>query len=371
MEIRHTSSGDLDTVMAIYDHARQYMRDHGNHNQWINGYPSKELISEDINENRSYVCVDEGQIVGAFCFTIGIDPTYIKIYEGEWLDDEPYGVVHRIASANHKKGVASYCLDWCLAQCANIRIDTHEDNTVMQKFLLKNGYLRCGIIYLESGAPRVAFQRNNRLRMGNMTNTITTIVLDIGNVLAHFRWREYLEECGYNQEVRERIAKATVLSGFWNEWDRGEREEDELIAESIAKDPGVKDEILSFFHSFDKIVKEYPYSRNFVKGLKDNGYKIYLLSNYSKKHFTLSRPTFEFINYVDGGVISYEVKSIKPEPMIYQELIDKYNINPSEAVFLDDLADNLEGAKPFGFHTIQVKNYDQTIAELREMGVRI
>ncbi|MDF2905206.1 MAG: family phosphatase [Herbinix sp.] len=200
---------------------------------------------------------------------------------------------------------------------------------------------------------------------------ITTIVLDIGNVLAHFRWKEYLEECGYDQDIRDRIAKATVLNGFWLEWDRGEREEEELIAESIAKDPGVEQEILAFFRSFDKIVKEYDYSGDFVKRLKENGYKVYLLSNYSKKHFTLSKPTFEFIKYVDGGVISYEIKAVKPEPKIYQTLIDKYNINPSEAVFLDDVLANLEGAKPFGFHTIQVESHEQALTDLRELGVRI
>jgi putative hydrolase of the HAD superfamily len=77
------------------------------------------------------------------------------------------------------------------------------------------------------------------------------------------------------------------------------------------------------------------------------------------------------MNYVDGGVISYEVKAIKPEPVIYQTLIDNYGINPTEAVFLDDLLINLEGAKPFGFHTIQVKNHEQTLEELRRLGVRI
>lgn len=160
MENRHTVLEELNKVMTIYDHARQYMRQNGNHNQWINGYPEIELIAKDIDEKRSYVCVDEDEIVGVFCFTIGIDPTYLKIYEGDWLDEEPYGVVHRIASASHKKGVASFCLDWCYKQCGNIRIDTHEDNFVMQNLLLKNGYLRCGTIYLESGAPRVAFQKN-------------------------------------------------------------------------------------------------------------------------------------------------------------------------------------------------------------------
>ncbi len=371
MEIRLTSPEDLDTVMEIYDHARQYMRQHGNHNQWINGYPSTELITEDILEKRSYVCVEEGQIVGVFCFTEGVDPTYIKIYDGEWLDEEPYGVIHRIASASHGKGVASYCLDWCYEQCHNIRIDTHEDNKVMQKFLQKNGYISCGTIYLESGAPRVAFQKNSKQWNEYRKNKITTIVFDIGNVLAQFRWKEYLQECGYSPEMIERIGKATVQSGYWDEWDRGEREEEELIEESIARDPGIKQEILSFFRSFDQVVREYPYSTKLVKDLKENGYQVYLLSNYSKKHFTLSKPTFTFINYVDGGIISYEVKAIKPEPKIYQTLIDQYDISPREAVFLDDLERNLEGAKPFGFHTIQVVDYEQTIAELRKLGVRI
>jgi RimJ/RimL family protein N-acetyltransferase len=159
MEIRNTVLSDMSHVMEIYDKARQYMRDNGNQNQWINGYPSIELVTGDINDKSSYVCLEDDQIVGVFRFTLGIDPTYIKIYEGAWMKDEPYGVVHRIASASHKKGVASYCLNWCLEQCGNIKIDTHEDNVIMQKLLLKNGYSYCGIIYLEDGAKRLAFQK--------------------------------------------------------------------------------------------------------------------------------------------------------------------------------------------------------------------
>lgn len=200
---------------------------------------------------------------------------------------------------------------------------------------------------------------------------INTIVLDIGNVLAQFRWREYLEDCGYTEELKERIAKATVLSGYWDEWDRGLRDEEELIAESIKRDPEIEREILNFFNSFTEVVKEYEHSAEFVDSLKKNGYKVYLLSNYSKKNFEMGKPYFKFVNYVDGGVISYQVKSIKPEPKIYQSLIDKYQINPEEAVFLDDLMANLEGAKPFGFHTIQVKNHDQALEDLRKLGVRI
>lgn len=159
MEIRNTVLSDLSHVMEIYDKARQYMRDNGNHNQWINGYPSMELVTGDINDKSSYVCLEEDLIVGVFRFTLGIDPTYIKIYEGAWMNEEPYGVVHRIATASHKKGVASYCLTWCLEQCSNFKIDTHEDNGIMQNLLLKNGYSYCGIIYLEDGAKRLAFQK--------------------------------------------------------------------------------------------------------------------------------------------------------------------------------------------------------------------
>ncbi len=362
MQIRNTRIEDLDTVMDIYDQAREYMRQNGNLNQWINGYPRRELIMKDIEEKCSYVCEDQDRIVCVFRFTAGTDPTYLNIYEGQWLNDEPYGVVHRIASASRQKGAASYCLDWCFAQTGNIRIDTHADNHIMQNLLLKNGYTRCGNIYLEDGAPRIAFHK---------VSPITTVVLDIGNVLAHFRWREYLQDCGYEEEIISRIANATVRNPFWKEWDRGVEEEDKLIARSIAQEPGLKEEINRFFREFHQVVLEYEHSADFVKQLKANGYRVYLLSNYSGKHFEMHSPYFRFKEHVDGGIISYQVKHIKPEPEIYQALIDKYQINPSEAVFLDDLAENLEGAKPFGFHTIQVDSHTQALEDLRKLGVRI
>ncbi len=150
---------DLDRVMEIYDDARSYMRVNGNPNQWGDGYPSIELIKKDISEEKSYVCVDKNQILGVFYYSIGLDSTYLNIYEGTWLSENSYSVVHRIASRSHKKGVASFCLNWCLNNWPNIRIDTHKDNIIMQKFLIKNGFIRCGIIYLEDGSERIAYQK--------------------------------------------------------------------------------------------------------------------------------------------------------------------------------------------------------------------
>jgi len=98
-----------------------------------------------------------------FYFKVEEDPTYAKIYEGEWLNDKPYGVVHRIASNGMQKGVASYCLQWCLEQCHNIRVDTHRDNLVMQEILRRNGYQRCGIIYVANGTERIAFQKTLKM----------------------------------------------------------------------------------------------------------------------------------------------------------------------------------------------------------------
>lgn len=161
MEIRKALLDDLEVLMGIFDRARRFMQATGNGNQWINGYPSRELIEDNIRSGNSYVCEDSEGIQGTFFFLQGEapDPNYRKIYAGAWLDDQPYGVVHRIATAGRKKGVGQFCLDWCFRQCHNLRIDTHRDNRVMQNLLLKTGFHRCGIIYLANGSERIAFQK--------------------------------------------------------------------------------------------------------------------------------------------------------------------------------------------------------------------
>jgi putative hydrolase of the HAD superfamily len=201
---------------------------------------------------------------------------------------------------------------------------------------------------------------------------INTVVLDIGNVLARFRWEDYLDDCGYESETKRRIGKATVLSSRWKEWDRGEVEEQELIDACIAEEPELKQEILRlFFDDYEQLVEEYEYSADFIRQLKENGYRVYLLSNYSRMHFHREKKPYRFVDYVDGGVISYEVKHIKPEPEIYRILLEKYAIEPEKAVFLDDLEENLEAARIFGLHTIHVKNQEQALTDLRKLGVKI
>ena len=158
MEIRNTTLADLDEVMEIYKKARLFMRAHDNPTQWLGGKPTREQIEADIEKQQSFVCVHDGKIAGVLCFFIGTDPTY-KVIDGGWLNDKAYAVVHRIASSGEFKGAGTFMMKWAFDSFGNVRVDTHEDNYVMQNMLKKLGYSYCGIIYLENGDPRLAYQK--------------------------------------------------------------------------------------------------------------------------------------------------------------------------------------------------------------------
>ena len=163
MKIRRAAAGDFARIMEIYAYARDYMAAHGNPNQWgPTNWPPEELIRDDIRRGHCYVCEDGGQIAGVFYYVQGtdIEPTYRVIEDGEWLSDEPYGVVHRIASAGTVKGVGAFCINWAFEQCGHLRADTHPDNKIMQNLLAKLGFARCGIIHVvEDDYPRYAYEK--------------------------------------------------------------------------------------------------------------------------------------------------------------------------------------------------------------------
>ena len=163
MTICQSTQEDLAQIMKIYEYARRFMAEHGNPNQWgPRNWPPEELIRKDIAAGKSYVCLNEGQIVGTFFFDCGtdIEPTYREIEKGAWTDNSAYGVVHRIAGNGAVKGIGSFCIDWAFRQCGHLRIDTHGDNYVMQNLLKKLGFTYCGIIYVtEDRDPRMAYEK--------------------------------------------------------------------------------------------------------------------------------------------------------------------------------------------------------------------
>lgn len=212
MNIRKAEHTDLEQILPIYAYAREQMALNGNPGQWGTDKPEPETIRQDITQGRLFLieadppasslsqaepfrrnasenlpeafnwnvseppaetfrrnasenlaetfcqAISNRQIAGVFAFQIGEEPTYQEI-QGRWLNELPYGVIHRIASSGGQKGILAECLKFCNAFTRNLRIDTHEDNLIMRHLLKKNGFLECGIIHVEDGSPRIAFQR--------------------------------------------------------------------------------------------------------------------------------------------------------------------------------------------------------------------
>lgn len=163
MDIVRAVAEDVDSLMPIYDVARCYMRSCGNMQQWTNGYPSREVLLADAMNGNLYLVKNGEVTVGCFCFFIGEEPTYRQIYGGRWIDCGTYGVIHRLASDGTCSGIARACFDWCAARCTgrcrSLRVDTHRDNTVMQRLVSSYGFTFCGVILLSDGSERLAYQK--------------------------------------------------------------------------------------------------------------------------------------------------------------------------------------------------------------------
>lgn len=158
IKIREAFCQDLPEIMRCYEMAREFMRKNGNTFQWTNGYPSKEFVKREIENGHQFVGVDsKGKIVMTFSFILGIDPTYLKISDGEWLNDKPYGTIHRLASDGTMSGILKQCVEYCLYLCDNIRLDTHEVNEPMKTAVTGLGFIECGSIVCQDGTPRIAY----------------------------------------------------------------------------------------------------------------------------------------------------------------------------------------------------------------------
>ena len=156
MTIRSAELRDLPELFRIYASAKQHMRRNGNPTQWSDDYPSEALLEKDIAKQQLYVIEEDG-VHGVFVLAHGPDPTYLRI-DGEWLSDNPYMVIHRIASDGVLSGVLASAVRFARERTGSLRIDTHENNRIMRQLLGEYGFTYCGIIYLENGEERLAFQ---------------------------------------------------------------------------------------------------------------------------------------------------------------------------------------------------------------------
>ena len=159
MIIRKAENADMEKIMEIFAYARERMKFSGNPTQWRDDKPYRSVVEKDISEGNAYVTIDDEGVSGVFAFIVGEDPTYKVIEDGAWLNDEEYGTIHRVAAGSRVKGLLSAALEFCEKRIDNVRIDTHENNKIMQHILEKNGYIKCGRIYIDDGSPRIAYHK--------------------------------------------------------------------------------------------------------------------------------------------------------------------------------------------------------------------
>ena len=194
---------------------------------------------------------------------------------------------------------------------------------------------------------------------------IRNIIFDIGNVLTDFRWKEFLEDKGFDEAMVKRIAKASVQSTVWNEIDRGVWSMEELMQAFIRQDPEIEEELRRAYGNITGMVTKRAYAIPWIQELREKGYRVYYLSNFSEKAYEDCADALDFLPYTDGGILSYREKLVKPDPEIYRRLLSRYSLEAQESVFLDDTAMNVEVVERLGIHGICFRTKEQAEEELR------
>ena len=187
---------------------------------------------------------------------------------------------------------------------------------------------------------------------------IHTVIFDIGNVLMKFDYMPYIRSLLNDEETVYRVNGAIWRSGFWNDLDRGE-DTDTVYAKMLAAEPEYKKEIALAFENVGQCMFKMDYAIPWIRELKNRGYQVLYLSNYSRHTMEANPGVLDFLPYMDGGVFSCEVGVVKPDAAIYRILCEKYKLIPSECVFLDDFEANVTAARDFGMNAIQFEAYEQ------------
>lgn len=192
---------------------------------------------------------------------------------------------------------------------------------------------------------------------------IRNIIFDIGNVLADFRWREFLADKGFLDAEIDRLAAASVLTPAWGELDRGAIPFDRVMDGFIQNDPELEKELHRAFDNMEKIVALREYALPWIRSLKAKGFGVYYLSNFSEKIERECKESLVFLPEMDGGILSYREKLIKPDPAIYQCLLQRYGLKGEECLFLDDTPVNVRAALEQGIHGIVFHTKEEAARE--------
>lgn len=201
---------------------------------------------------------------------------------------------------------------------------------------------------------------------------IKAVVFDLGNVLVDFCWeRAFHEYFGWEGETYEKVANATTRHEDWNRHDKGDLSDDEMLKRFISNDPSMESQIRELYDHLDVLIRPFDYAFDWVRGLRKAGYKVYILSNYSRKSFKLGidNGNLAIVKEADGAVISYQEQLIKPGREIYECLLNRFDLAPEGTVFIDDRKDNIDAAIGCGMKGIVFKTKEQVLDDLKKLGV--
>lgn len=191
-----------------------------------------------------------------------------------------------------------------------------------------------------------------------MKDTIKNIVFDVGMVLIDFCWEKHCKNLGFSNEVITAFDKNMIHSVYWDMLDEGTITTQDAIDVFMKKMPQYKKELDAFWSTQEGFVDEYEYAAPLVEELQEKGYRVYLLSNYPLDMYNLHWPTFKFYSHVNGYVVSALEKMKKPDLAIYKLLCDRYGLEPSECIFVDDRQENVDAAMSAGMDAVLFTGYE-------------
>lgn len=215
-------------------------------------------------------------------------------------------------------------------------------------------------------------KRHPSLFWGKGVFMIKNIILDVGMVLVDFCWQDVMKELGLSGNTLEIVADATVRSQAWNEYDRSVKPDEEILSFFLAAAMDKQEQVRLFWEQVGRTIIQYPYAKAWIASMKKAGYRVYILSNYARRTYELTKDTgLDFLPLVDGAVFSFQTGYIKPEKEIYHVMLDQFGLEPEECVFIDDSVRNLAYPKEIGFGTINFRSFSQVQEELAALGVSL
>lgn len=194
------------------------------------------------------------------------------------------------------------------------------------------------------------------------------LIFDVGGVLIGYRWKEmFMVDFGLSDREAEELGSRIFDDPIWPDFDRGFVTIYALVEHYCGLYPDAAYYIKRLFYENDKMATEREALWKKMAELKAKGYKIYILSNYSEYLFKKHTGHMPFREYLDGGIVSYEVGAIKPETVIYKKLLDRYALDPATCIFFDDIGKNVEAARRLGIESHLVTSEEDLIDMLDQL----